>query len=191
MKQSHKLPAVLALLFILIFACAAGYYFSRSFALMSFSLFVFACALDILIYFTKEFDLNISPTAAIDFKKAQLRAVILNSVAAIFFSIIIITKLLNKLNAEYFFNAILSAKFAIGATITFLICAAILRKSYRDHFYKCLVYAVISFLIAANAIIIYKMQNFVWDLYISFFISALIFAQTAFSIIKSIGDKSK
>ncbi|MDR3049532.1 MAG: hypothetical protein LBV16_06850 [Elusimicrobiota bacterium] len=190
MKQPHKLPAVLTLLFILIFASAAGYYFSRSFALMSFSLFIFTCALDILIEFSKEFDLNISITASSEFKGAQLKAVILNSAAAIFFSIIIIAKLLNKLGAPYSFNALLAAKFAIAAAIVFLICAVILRKGYKADFKKCLCYILLAILIAAGSIIIEKTQNFVWDLYLSFAIAALILIQTIFLIIKTINSRS-
>jgi hypothetical protein len=155
---------------------------------MSFSLFVFACALDILAYFCKKADLSISVSGAQDFKASQLKSFTLNSFAVLFFLIIIIMKLKSKFASPNEIDILLYIKFASIAAISFFISAALLKslKEYKPYFVKTLVYAFLCLLMISFMLIIKNSGCFVLDLYGAFFFCILILIQTIILIVKTI-----
>ncbi|MDR0485292.1 MAG: hypothetical protein LBH29_01040 [Elusimicrobiota bacterium] len=185
MKKNLKIPAVLALLFISIFAQAAGYYFSRSFSVLSLSLLSFIISFEVLLYFTKTQESKFSEFYMRDLKKAGLKSSVLNAGAVIFFSLLVLSKLFKVLQDAHSFDAATAQYFVLTALFVFILCSRLVFGNKT--LFRIFLFSSISALLAEFCIFaVSKSGIFSLDIYASFFLISTVLVLSVLSIIKSI-----
>ncbi|MDR2772870.1 MAG: hypothetical protein LBB93_05320 [Elusimicrobiota bacterium] len=126
MKAKYKMPAVLAISFILVFAQAAGYYFSKSLFLLSLSLFSFSFAFHILVKFANTLVFDLSPKDAQELTLGQLKPLLINSTVIIIVAALIILRALPAINNPMPVNFELGGKFLAASSLLLAIISVML-----------------------------------------------------------------
>lgn len=182
MKKSLKLPAVLSLCLIMIFAQTAGAFFSGSLSLFAYAGLIIAVSFSILPLIA-----NMHFTEDNSFSIAQFYSILFNSFFLLIIAAFIIFQAILNLSVTRQTDIVLTFYMALGGFIAML-CAAIILFTEEDLkalSKKFILTALSSFFIIIG-IIIYNLKDIFLDSIISILFACLILLQAFLLIKKSI-----
>jgi Co/Zn/Cd efflux system component len=182
MNKKLILPAVLALSLSMVFAQAAGYYFSKSLGLLSLSLLIFSFAFKAIMQIAKNLSGDMPKHEALELAKSQSKSVLLNALLIMSISIFIIIKAAFALSNPKIFDFDAAYKFSLAGFILFSVILAALfwgrkmRLNLKPLFSSCLiVLGACSVMIVE--IIFYRGDFYKADIYFGIFLALIIITQ--------------
>ena len=187
MNKKIILPAVLALSLSMVFALAAGYYFSKSLGLLSLSLLIFAFSFKAIMQIAKNLSRDMTKQEATELAKSQSKSVLLNAFLIIAISIAIIVKSAFSFSNPRIFDFEAAYKFSLAAFVLFFVILAGLKilGNFKELVLSCLIIlAACSFMLIEK--IVYRGNFYRADIYLGIFLALIIIVEALFLIIRTI-----
>ena len=180
MKNSVKLPAVLAVSLLLIFAQTAGAFFAKSLSLFAYAAVIIAVSFSALPSIINTFS-----AGGKAFVRAQFKALLINSVLLTFLSLFIICKSFINLQQSLEINIALTCWTAFAGFFGLCVCSAILfsaiksGKPFKMLFFKYFSAAALSFFVIIGTVFYYLKDLYFLDSAISAALAVLAIVQSA------------
>ncbi|MDR2709491.1 MAG: hypothetical protein LBC07_05920 [Elusimicrobiota bacterium] len=187
-QSQRALPAVLAISFIMTFALAAGYYFSKSLFVLALSLTSFFFAFLGLIHYATITSENINLDFSKQMEQSQKKFVLLDAIVIILFSAAIVVKGIFFSFATVNFN--IANNYVLAALIVFIVNACLIffwtNKSCKSLFIRCLIIIAVICLkeLCRNFVDLSKL-----DFFTACFLSVLLLLEAISLIVKNVRNK--